>query len=125
MEQRTIVVLSSNEKTSLAAYEDTAVNGRHHAIIDYSGQKSGKRDDLVLQSVGGLYIRKEHAVWKVVGMILSVSERERVDGVRRFEIVVKKTTEPFTSSTKQGLLRQLNFVLRDHIQGISYADMIV
>lgn len=124
MEQKPIVVLASNETSSFASYQDKEVSGDKHIIIDYSGQKCGRRDNVVLESVGGVYIRKIKGDWKVVGMIIAVSEKEKVDNVRRFEIVVKKTSETFTAKTKQGLLRQLNFVIRDPNQGISYADMI-
>ena len=124
MEQKPIVVLASNESTTLASYEDKELRGDKFIIIDYSGQKSGRRDNLVLESAGGVYIRKTKTEWRVIGIIVAVAEKEKINDVRRFELVVKNTSETFVAKTKQELLRQLNFVIRDPIQGISYADMI-
>lgn len=124
MEQKPIVVLASNESTTFASYEDKELRGNKFIIVDYSGQKCGRRDNLVLESVGGVYIRKVKTEWRVIGIIVAVAEKEKVDNVRRFELVVKNTAETFSAKTKQELLRQLNFVIRDTTQGISYADMI-
>ena len=113
----TLLSINSQDPT----YADEIVTDNPKVLTMYfDGQNSGRRDHMITK--GSLVIIKKpgHGHWEGVGDVTNVYEVEKVTDVRRFFLVVEKTSYTGISApTKKLLVKKIGWVLTDDAPGIA------
>ena len=113
----TATLLSINSQDPTYADEIVTGNSRVQTLY-FDGQKSGRRDHMV--KYDSLVIVKKAGLWVYLGHVTNVYEVEKVTDVRRFFLVVEKTSYTGISApTKKLLMEKIDWVLTDEAPGIA------